>query len=233
MLAIDQVCAQYDKGLVLQDVSVTVGKGELVCILGANGAGKTTLLKTIIGLLKPSKGTIRFENTRIDTLQPHVIVRSGISIIPEGRQLFPKMSILENLKIGADFTQNKAEFSERLEEISGLFPVVKERLHQLAGTLSGGEQAMVAICRGLVGNPKLLLMDEPSLGLAPKVLEEYFEVIARINGEKKVTVLLVEQNAKKALAISNRAYVLQKGEIILEGGSQSVADSDIVRNAYL
>jgi len=233
MLAINRICAQYDRGQVLQDVSVSVREGELVSILGANGAGKTTLLKTIIGLLKPNKGEIRFQAERIDQLPTHEIVCKGISIIPEGRQLFPKMSVLENLKIGAYFERDARLLQERLQEATRHFPVVQERIHQLAGTLSGGEQAMVAICRGLMSRPKLLLMDEPSLGLAPKVIEEYFEVIGRINREQGMTILLVEQNAKKALTVSHRTYVLQKGIIILEGASKEIAESEIVRNAYL
>ncbi len=233
MLTVQGITAQYDRAVVLRDVNIQIERGELVCILGANGAGKTTLLKTIIGLLKPSGGSILLEAERIDTLSPHQVVRLGISIIPEGRQLFPKMSILENLKMGAYFENKPAVIAERIETVTRLFPIMKERLKQLAGTLSGGEQAMVAISRGLMSRPKLLLMDEPSLGLAPKVVEEYFEVIARINRDQGTTILLVEQNAKKALAVSSRGYVLQKGEIVQQGASASLLASEIVKNAYL
>ncbi len=233
MLTAQRITAQYDRAVVLRDVNIQIDRGELVCILGANGAGKSTLLKAIIGLLKPSAGAIQFEGERIDTLPPHQIVRQGISIIPEGRQLFPKMSILENLKMGAYFEKDPAVIAERLESVTRLFPVMKERLKQLAGTLSGGEQAMVAISRGLMAGPRLLLMDEPSLGLAPKVVEEYFEVIARINRDNGTTILLVEQNAKKALAVSHRGYVLQKGEIVQQGASAFLLESEVVKNAYL
>ncbi len=233
MLTVEGITAQYDRAVVLRDVNIRIEQGELVCILGANGAGKTTLLKTIIGLLRPSAGSILLEGGRIDALPPHQIVRLGISIIPEGRQLFPKMSILENLKMGAYFENDPAVIAERIETVTRLFPIMKERLKQLAGTLSGGEQAMVAISRGLMSRPKLLLMDEPSLGLAPKVVEEYFEVIARINRDQGTTILLVEQNAKKALAVSGRGYVLQKGGIVQQGASAALLASEIVKHAYL
>lgn len=233
MLNVNHIQAQYDKVSALRDVTIKVDQGELVCILGANGAGKTSLLKTIIGILRPVEGSISFEGKPISTLRTHEIIKRGISIIPEGRQLFPKMSILENLKMGAYFEDDEKTITKRVETVTALFPKLRERLGQLAGTLSGGEQAMVAICRGLMSQPKLLLMDEPSLGLAPKLVEEYFSAISRINREGGTTILLVEQNAKKALSISARGYILQKGEIILEGTSRSLLDSEIVKGAYL
>jgi branched-chain amino acid transport system ATP-binding protein len=216
----------------LRKVSMRIEKGELVCLLGSNGAGKSTLMKAILRLVPLTGGAILFESQSIHHWKTHRIIDAGISVVPEGRRLFPKMTVLENLKLGAFTEGQEEEIESRLERVFSLFPRLKERLHQLAGTLSGGEQGMVAIGRGMMGSPKILLLDEPSLGLAPVLVEEFFKAIHRINGEG-TTILLIEQNARKALSIATKGYVLQKGEIVARGKKDELYGSDVIRRGYL
>jgi branched-chain amino acid transport system ATP-binding protein len=208
-----------------------VNVGEIVTLLGANGAGKTTTLRTICGLLRASRGSIEFNDGRLDGLPAHEVARRGIGHVPEGRRVFPRLTVLENLQMGA-YLRNAKVFAGGLEDVFRLFPRLKERTRQLAGTLSGGEQQMLAIARALMARPKLLLLDEPSMGLAPLMVEQIFETIQTINNQG-VTVLLVEQNAAMALSICERGYVLETGSIILEGAARTLMNNDRVRAAYL
>ena len=233
MLSLNDISTKYDQVPMLRDVNLTIEKGNLVCLLGSNGAGKSTTVKTIMGLVKPLKGSIFFEGESIAHLKTNKIVEIGIAVVPEGRRLFPKMTVLENLRLGAFLIKNKQELQKRLNKVIKIFPQLEERIDQIAGTLSGGEQSMVTIGRGIMNNPKILLLDEPSLGLAPKLVNEYFQTIQRINKEEGITILLIEQNALKALSIADRGYVLRKGRIIAEGDAHGLMDSDIVKEAYL
>jgi branched-chain amino acid transport system ATP-binding protein len=232
LLTINNVETYYGNIQALKGVSLTVPEGSTVTLLGANGAGKSTTLKTISGLVPAASGTIEFMNQRIDRLAPERIVRLGISHVPEGREVFKELTVAENLKMGAYTRRDKREIEGSYESVYTLYPVLKERRLQLAGTLSGGEQQMLAISRALMGRPKLLLLDEPSLGLAPKLVEEIFSVIQRINREG-ITVLLVEQNANKALGIAEYGYVLETGRIALEDKAASLLQNDHVRRSYL
>jgi len=232
MLRLENVSTQYGGVPMLRKVNMEIGKGELCCLLGSNGAGKTTTLKAILRLIPVLEGRILLEDQSIHQWKTHRIIESGISVVPEGRRLFPKMTILENLKLGAYTEGDQKEIEGRLETVFQLFPRLKERLYQLAGTLSGGEQGMVAIGRGMMGRPKVLLLDEPSLGLAPVVVEEFIKAIKKIN-ERGVTILLIEQNARKALSIASKGYVLQKGEIVVQGSKAQLYESDIIKKAYL
>jgi branched-chain amino acid transport system ATP-binding protein len=231
LLEVDQLVVRYGKIEAVKGVSLTVGEGEMVALIGANGAGKTTTLKTISGIQKASKGTIRFGDERIDSLGPHKIVERGVCMVPEGRRIFPRMTVWENLQMGA-YHRRDGEESEDLDKVLALFPVLQQRLKQLGGTLSGGEQQMLAIGRGLMSRPKLLMMDEPSMGLAPIVAERIFDTINEINDEG-VSVLLVEQNAQAALTSADRAYVLETGEISLAGEAAALLKDEGVRKAYL
>lgn len=232
MLTINNVQTYYGNIRALKGVSLTVPEGSTVTLLGANGAGKSTTLKTISGLVPAASGTIEFLNQRIDRLAPERIVRLGISHVPEGREVFKELTAAENLKMGAYTRRDKREIEASYESVYSLYPVLKERRLQLAGTLSGGEQQMLAIGRALMGRPKLLLLDEPSLGLAPKLVEEIFSVIQQINQEG-ITVLLVEQNANKALGIAEYGYVLETGSIALEDQAGRLLENDHVRRSYL
>jgi branched-chain amino acid transport system ATP-binding protein len=232
MLAIDKLNVFYDKVQVLWDVSFKVNEGEVVTLLGSNGAGKSTTVKTIQGLLRPRSGSIKLLNARIDSLPAYRIVGEGIALVPEGREIFPKMSTLENLLLGAYLDRARAAREESLEWVFSLFPKLAERKKQLAGTMSGGEQQMLAIARALMSKPKLLMLDEPSLGLAPLVVLQVFEIIEKLK-EEHVTVLLVEQNVHHALEISDRAYILEKGQVILEGQGSDLLNNHYVRQAYL
>ncbi len=232
MLDVGNLDVLYGDVQVVWDLSFTVGRGEIVTLLGANGAGKSTTLKTISGLLRPRRGTIIFDGTPLDTLPAHRIVTLGILQVPEGRRLWPGMTVLENLRLGAYPASARAQVETSLERVFALFPVLAERRGQLAGTLSGGEQQMLAIGRALMARPRLLMLDEPSLGLGPKVVERIFEVIRDVS-RQDVTILLVEQNAHLALTVADRAYILETGHLVRSGaGPELLADAD-VRRAYL
>lgn len=215
----------------VKGIDLYIEKGEIVTLIGSNGAGKTTTMKTICGLIKPTEGTIQFKNENITNKNTNHIVKMGISMSPEGRQVFPRMTVLENLEMGS-FIRTKEEEKEGLEKIFTLFPRLKERTKQIAGTLSGGEQQMLAIGRAMMAKPQLLLLDEPSLGLAPIIVQNIFELIKEIN-KMGTTILLVEQNAKMALMIADRGYVLETGKIALSDTAENLLDSDMVRQAYL
>jgi len=235
ILALDDVQASYGDFQALFNISLQVNAGEIVTLVGANGAGKTSTLRVISGLLRSKQGTVQFEGKDISRSAPHEIVELGISHVPEGRQLFPHMSVEENLSLGAYISRRRARLKQEMEEQFEFFPRLKERRKQLAGTLSGGEQQMVAIARGLMAGPKLLLLDEPSLGLAPKIVEEVFENVQRVV-KTGVTVLIVEQNIVDALMISDRGYVVENGAIELSIGGRSAKDllnDPRVREAYL
>ena len=230
LLEVDDIEVRYGAIRALKGVSFTVGEGEVVALLGANGAGKTTTQKTVSGMLRPSIGQIRYEGRRIDGIPAHELINLGICHVPEGRHVFPRMTVAENLEMGA--FRFKRPDQQVFDHVLELFPRLRERIKQLSGTLSGGEQQMLAIGRALMGKPRLLLLDEPSMGLAPLIVKQIFDIVSEINGEG-VTVLLVEQNAAQALALANRGYVLETGEIVLQGtGSELLAD-DRVRAAYL
>ena len=216
----------------LQGISFTVNEGEIVTLIGANGAGKSTILCTISGLLRPRRGSIRFQGQDITMLPAEQIVRLGIIQVPEGRKIFAPLTVRENLEMGAYTRENKAEIQQSLERVFASFPRLKERINQLGGTLSGGEQQMLATGRGLMGDPTLLLLDEPSMGLSPILVEEIFRIIQQINA-KGTSILLVEQNAHMALSIAHRAYVLETGRIVLEGATGEVREDPQVKAAYL
>jgi branched-chain amino acid transport system ATP-binding protein len=216
----------------LQDVSLQIAPGEIVTLIGANGAGKTTLLRTVSGLIQQRRGTISFDNVDVSTQRPHEIVRLGMSHVPEGRQVFPAHTVRENLYLGAYQDRDKSRVAENLDRCYSLFPVLAERREQRAGTLSGGEQQMLAIGRALMARPKLLLLDEPSLGLAPLIVRKIFEIIREINAAG-TTVFLVEQNAHMALAIAHRAYVLQTGRVIKSDDAKRLLEDPDVKKAYL
>jgi len=232
MLEIKDLAVAYEKVQVLWEVSFTVKEGEVVTLLGSNGAGKSTTVKTIQGLLKPRSGSIRFTDKSIEGLPAYKIVGEGIALVPEGREIFPKMSVLENLILGAYVSRAKNLREDNLDWVFDLFPKLEERKKQLAGTMSGGEQQMLAIARALMSKPKLLMLDEPSLGLAPVIVLQVFEIIKKLK-EEGVTVLLVEQNVHHALEISDRAYIMEKGRIILEGKGSDLLNNHYVREAYL
>jgi len=234
LLVMDDVQAAYGDFQALFNITLEVNAGEIVTLVGANGAGKTTTLRVISGLLHPMKGTVRFDGQDISRTPPHRIVELGISHVPEGRQLFPYMTVEENLALGSYIGRARPKLKESMEEQFAFFPHLKERRRQLAGTLSGGEQQMVAIARGLMNHPKLLLLDEPSLGLAPKIVEEVFSKVQEI-GKRGVTVLIVEQNVVDGLSISDRGYVVENGAVELGIGSsaQELLSDQRLRSAYL
>ncbi len=232
LLELKNINAGYGDLQVLWDVSLGVEKGEIVSLLGSNGAGKTTTLRVISGLLRPISGSITFNGDDITKYPSHRRVEMGLSLVPEGRQLFPEMTVVENLEMGAYTQRAKEKFRDTMEWVFTLFPKLKERKKQLAGTMSGGEQQMLAIARGLMSRPELLMMDEPSMGLAPKLVLEIFNTIKKLRDEG-VTIFLVEQNAKAALDISDRAYILETGKITLHGPSKELLGMDEVRKAYL
>ena len=232
MLALSNVDAGYGGFQALFDVSVTVEAGEAVAVIGANGAGKTTLLRVISGLLPASRGDMTMEGVRLTAIAPHRIVETGIAHVPESRRLFPRLTVEGNLKMGAFIPAARAGFAERLAYVYGLFPRLKERRNQLAGTMSGGEQQMCAIARALMSGPKLVLLDEPSMGLAPVVVAQVFELVRRIRAEG-YTVLIVEQNVAQVLKIVDRAYLLEVGRIKASGPAAALLASDEVRRAYM
>jgi len=231
MLAIDNLSVGYDRADVLHDVSLGVQAGAITCILGANGAGKTTLIRAILGLTPPRRGRIVHEGTDIARLATHAVIARGIACIPEGRRIFPKLTVAENLRLGAYGERDADRIGERMARVFEIFPRLKERLAQLAGTMSGGEQAMVSIGRGLMSAPKLLLVDEPSLGLAPILVKENFAVI-RAAHEMGITVLLVEQNVRQTLAIASRGYVLSQGRVVAAGTAAELERNPEVQQAY-
>ncbi len=232
MLKIDDIHVYYGAIHAIKGISLEVKEGEIVTLIGANGAGKSTILRTVSGLLKPKTGSIKFMDNDIGGLPAHKIVKEGISQVPEGRRIFAEMSVMENLELGAFIRSDKDGIKQDLEMVFHRFPRLEERKEQLAGTLSGGEQQMLAMGRALMSRPKLLLLDEPSMGLAPLLIREIFSIIQDIN-RTGTTILLVEQNANMALSIANRAYVLETGRITLSGDAQKLAASEEVRKAYL
>jgi branched-chain amino acid transport system ATP-binding protein len=232
MLKVERVSAQYGDIKVLWEASLEISKGEMVTMVGSNGSGKTTLINAIMGMIHPSSGRIEFLGEPIHQLPPHKTVEAGISLIPEGRKLFPEMTVLENLELGAYVSNARKRIPDTLRWVFTLFPRLQERKTQLVGTLSGGEQQMVTVGRGLMSLPKLLLIDEPSMGLAPKVVAELFRAIRKINQEG-MTVFLVEQNARQAMEISDRTYVLENGRVVREGKSKELLKDDEIRKAYL
>ncbi|MGD8502313.1 MAG: ABC transporter ATP-binding protein [Syntrophobacterales bacterium] len=232
MLRVENIDVFYGDLQVLWDVSFEVNEGEIVALVGANGAGKSTTLKTISGLLTPTNGRITFLNQRLDQVPAHKIIEHGVAQVPEGRRLFPEMTVRENLIMGSLSPQAKAKRDETIAWIFALFPRLCEREKQMAGTLSGGEQQMLAVGRGLMALPKLIMFDEPSLGLAPILVAEIFRIIERIKQEG-VTVLIVEQNTKHTLGICDRAYVLENGRVVLSGTGQELLDNEHVKQAYL
>ena len=230
MLQVDGIHVYYGAIHALNGLSFAIDQGELVTLLGANGAGKTTTLKTLSGLLRPARGSVSFEGSPLHKMEAHDIVGRGVGHVPEGRKVFPRFTVLENLKVGA--YARSTGLDPELDFVFEMFPRLRERQKQYAGTLSGGEQQMLAIGRALMAKPRLLLLDEPSMGLAPKIVEQILENIRAIN-KAGVTVLLVEQNAAMALAISDRGYVLETGSVILTGSASELAGNDLVRQAYL
>ena len=233
LLELQNVHTYYGKIHALKGISVTVEKGEIVTLIGSNGAGKSTTLRTISGLLSPRQGEVSFKGRRIDKTPPHEIVKLGIAQSPEGRRIFPRLTVLENLEMGAYLhSTHSATYRDDLERVFTLFPRLRERVAQKGGTLSGGEQQMLAIGRALMTRPELLLLDEPSMGLAPVLVEQIFEIVQMINAQG-VTVLLVEQNALQALMIAHRGYVLQSGQIVLTDSARALRANEMVQKAYL
>jgi branched-chain amino acid transport system ATP-binding protein len=233
MLSVENVSAAYGGILAIQNVSMNVQHGEIVVLIGANGAGKSTLLRTISGALKPKRGRIVYQDRKIDGVKPYAIVKMGLVQIPEGRGILSRMTVKENLEMGAYLRSDKNGIAKDLGQVFEKFPRLKERLDQNAGTLSGGEQQMLAIGRALMAKPQLLLMDEPSLGLAPVLVEFIIETIHELRAKDGYTILLVEQNANQALTVADRGYVMETGRIVLEGDSQTLRDNEEVQKAYL
>ena len=235
MLRIQSLSAFYGNIQALRGVSLHVDDGEIVTLLGANGAGKTTLLNTICGLISSRKGGVTFHDDDITRLSPEKIVKLGISQVPEGRQLFGELSVLDNLILGSylHYRKRKKEITSDLDSIFEIFPILKERQKQLAGTLSGGEQQMLAIGRALMSKPSLLLLDEPSMGLAPKIVSEIFRVVTQLRDDQNTTILLVEQNAHVALDVADRGYILETGRIVLQGTSEELLENKEIKRAYL
>lgn len=231
MLQINNIDVYYGDVQVLNEVSLDVKEGELVAVIGANGAGKTTLLRTISGLLKPKMGSIQFLGERIDNLEAHKIVKTGIVQVPENRLLFPDMTVRENLEMGAYTVSDKEQIQKDIENVFQMFPVLEKREKQISGTMSGGEQQMLAVGRALMSSPKLIMFDEPSLGLAPKLVQQIFDFIEEIS--ETITVLLIEQNVAHSCKISDRAFVLESGSIALQGTGNEMLENDHVRRAYL
>jgi len=232
LLEIDGLDVAYDDLQVLWGVALRIGSGEIVALIGPNGAGKSTLLRTIAGLVRPRRGEVRFQGQPITRTRPHDLVGRGIALVPEGRRLFARMSVLENLELGAFTPGARARRNETLAWVYQIFPILRERRHQLAGSLSGGEQQMLAVGRSLMARPRLLLLDEPSWGLAPRVVEQILQVITEVN-RRGVTILMVEQNVPAALGLAGRAYILETGRIVEEGPAAELLGQDHVRRSYL
>jgi len=232
MLVVENVDVNYGAIRALVDVSLEVHEGEIVALIGANGAGKSTTLRTISGLVKPNKGRILFAGSELQKCPPHKVVEMGISQVPEGRRVFPLMTVLENLEMGAFTRKDRANIKDDIDKVFAKFPRLEERKKQPAGTLSGGEQQMLAIGRALMSKPKIMLMDEPSMGLAPMLVQEIFNIVKEIN-QSGTTILLVEQNARMALAVANRGYVLETGQVVISGAAADLAKNEAVQKAYL
>lgn len=232
MLTLDNIQTYYGNIHALKGISLDVKHGEIVTIIGANGAGKTTVLKTICGLVTPSSGKVMFENNDITGKAVSDIVEAGIAMVPEGRRIFPRMTILENLQLGAYLNKDRKAVKNDLEKVFNIFPILKDRIKQIAGTLSGGEQQMLAIGRALMSRPKLMLLDEPSMGLAPKIVSNIFDIIIKINREG-TTILLVEQNARMALSIADKGFVIETGKIVLQDTAEKLLNDEQVKKAYL
>ncbi len=230
-LVVEDIYTAYDKADVLEGVSLTAHTGKITCLLGSNGSGKTTLIRSILGLVRPNQGRISFQDTELTALPSHKIVAAGVACIPEGRKVFPKLTVEENLRLGAFQEKSAKLLAERLEQAYETFPQLRERRAQLAGTMSGGEQAMVSIGRGLMSAPKLLLVDEPSLGLSPILVKRNFEIIQRIN-QRGITVFLVEQNVHQTLEIADYGYVLSKGQVVAAGTPAELRKNQDVHQAY-
>jgi len=232
MLDVKDIYVSYGITPVLHGVNMTINADEMVALLGSNGAGKSTLINTILGMLKPTKGVILFEGKNIEKLPPHEIVKRGIAQVPEARRIFPYMTVTDNLLVGS-YSQTAWSLRKKtLEKVYNMFPILLERKNQLAGTLSGGEQQRRVIGRGLMSNPKLLMVDEPSLGLAPKILELVYETLSKLKDEK-ITTILSEQNAQQALLIASRGYIMENGRVVHTGKSEDLLNSDLVKKAYL
>ncbi|MBL8697621.1 MAG: ABC transporter ATP-binding protein [Alphaproteobacteria bacterium] len=234
MLQVDNVVAHYGPMMALKGVSLEVRKGEIVCLLGGNASGKSTTMKTILGLVRPTEGSVSFEGERLDKVPTGEIVKRGVALVPEGRRIFGRMTVLENLVLGSYVRRGdaKADIEQDMERVFGLFPRLRERTAQFGGTMSGGEQQMLAIGRALMARPRLLLMDEPSMGLSPAFVDQVFDIIKEINAQG-TTILVVEQNAAVALSIASRGYVLQNGRIAATDSAQALLEADDVRRAYL
>jgi len=232
MLSVDTLQVYYGAIHAIKGVSFEVSQGEIVTLIGANGAGKSTILNTIAGLIRPKEGDCRFEAESLRTLEPHQIMQKRLVLVPEGRRIFSRMTVQENLEMGAFIRRDKENIERDFERIFESFPRLKERRRQVGGTLSGGEQQMLATARALMSNPRLIMMDEPSMGLAPILVSEIFSIIQSIN-RQGTTVLLVEQNAKMALSVAHRAYVLETGKVVLSGDAKELLDNDEVKRAYL
>lgn len=233
MLSIENLSVSYGKAVALKKVSIRVEEGEMVTLLGSNGAGKSTLLRTISGILRPREGAIVLDGEEIQALPPHQIVKKGIIQVPEGREIFPDLTVRENLWMGTYLRKDSSGMRGDLQFVFDLFPILRERRSQIAGTLSGGESQMLAIARGLLSSPRIFMLDEPSLGIAPVVRDAIFRVVQQIYVERGITILLVEQNAKWALSVSSRGYVLENGEVALEGKGTELAANEYVKKAYL
>ena len=232
MLEVENVHAYYGKIQALKDISLRVDKGEIVTLIGANGAGKSTTLKTISGLLRPRKGAIRLDGEDLTRLLPHKIVNKGVIQVPEGRRIFGQLTVMENLDMGAFTCRDREKNKENIDKVFDLFPRLRERRRQVAGTLSGGEQQMLAMGRALMANPQVLLLDEPSMGLAPVLVDSIFDTIQQLHAEG-TTILLVEQNARMALQVANRGYVIQTGEVVLSDTAENLQKNEMVRKAYM
>jgi len=233
MLKIEGLSASYGKIQVLHDLNIEVGEGEIVTLIGANGAGKSTTLRSITGLVTPTSGKITFNGQEITNMRPNEIVKRGITLVPEGREIFPELTVRENLAIGAYSLKNQKDIGKDYEKVFELFPILKSRTKQYGKTLSGGEQQMLAIARALMAHPRMLCLDEPSMGLAPLLVEKIFDIIVTINKDENIPILLIEQNARMALSIANRGYVIETGRIVLEDKAENLLNNPTLQAAYL